>query len=494
MSPDGAAAYDGDGASRGEFSSDPNTGTSTLMSASTTVAKALQAQLRGSVCGADGEEFETLRRVWNGAIDRRPCAIARCADVRDVQFALQVARDHGVGVTVRGGGHSVAGLAVRDGAVLLDLAGMRNISVDPHARVAAVEGGALWRDVDAATAATGLATTGGLISTTGVGGFTLGGGAGWLMRRYGLACDNLIAAHVVLADGRSMRVAADEHPDLYWGLRGGTGGLGVVTRFEFRLHAVAQVLAGLVVFPLDQSTAVLRRFREFALEAPEEFCGMVALTSAPPFPFVDSACHGRTACIAAVCWAGDVSAGERALEPIRSAGTPLGQAIAPMPYPQWQQMLDPSAPPGRHHYWKSINFASLSDAAIDRIALAARSLPTPVTELHVQHMGGAVTRTPSSECAFGHRNVQFFVNLIGAAPEKSHYEATRAWIRNLHGQLSVEALGGRMPNFADDDDQDAIARFGKENAERLQGLRRRYDPDGLFAATRQTGAGRLGEI
>jgi hypothetical protein len=455
------------------------------MSPNSSFIQDLQAQLRGPVFGPDATEFDQLRHVWNGAIDRRPCAIARCADARDVQLALQVARDHRVGVTVRGGGHNVAGLSVQDGALLLDLGGMRAVSVNAQLRIATVEGGALWRDVDAATAVAGLATTGGLISTTGVGGFTLGGGAGWLMRRHGLACDNLIGAHVVLADGRSVRVAAGEHPDLYWGLRGGAGGLGVVTSLELRLYPLAQVLAGLVVFPADQSSAVLRRFRDLALEVPDEFCGMVVLTSAPPLPFLDTAWHGRTVCILALCWSGEVEAGERVIEPIRHAVTSLADVVAPMPYVQWQQMLDPSAPPGRCHYWKSVNFSSLSDGAIDLLVAAADARLTPFTELHVQHMGGAVARVPPSDCAFAHRDARFFVNLIGAAADATDFEALREWVRDLYTRLSAHGLPSRMSNFSDADDQDAIARFGKDHARRLQDLRRRYDSDGLFVGTRQ---------
>ena len=311
----------------------------------------LQKRLRGTVVGPEADEFDELRRVWNAAIDRRPCAVARCADAHDVQLALQVARDHHVGVTVRGGGHNVAGLAVQDGALLLDMGGMRDVSVNREMRIATVEGGALWRDVDAATAAAGLATTGGLISTTGVGGFTLGGGAGWLMRRYGLACDNLMGAHLVLADGRSLRVTAGEHPELFWALRGGGGGLGVITHFELRLHPLSQV-AGLVVFPGPVRDGAVS-FRDFVRDAPDEFCGMTVMTSAPPLPFLDPAWHGRTVCIVAICWSGSTLAGERVLEPIRSAGDALADVVGPMPYAQWQQMLEPSAPPGRSNYWKT---------------------------------------------------------------------------------------------------------------------------------------------
>ena len=475
---------------RGIFPADRTAGTeSRHMSRTSSFTQTLRERLRGAVVGPEGGDFDELRRVWNGAIDRRPYAIARCADARDVQLALQVARDHDVRVTVRGGGHNIAGLAVRDGDLLLDLARMREVSVNPEMRIATVEGGALWRDVDAVTATAGLATTGGLISTTGVGGFTLGGGAGWLMRRFGLACDNLIGAHLVLADGRSVRVTAGEQPDLFWALRGGAGGLGVVTRFELRLHPLSQVYAGLVVFPGDQSATVLRRFRDFVRDAPDEFCGMTVMTSAPPLPFLEPAWHGRTVCIVALCWSGTVAEGERFLEPIRSASEPLADVVGPKPYAQWQQMLDPSAPPGRSNYWKSVNFAKLSDDAIDLLCAAAEARPTPFTELHLQHMGGAVARVPSSDCAFAHRDAQFFINLIGVAAEKSHFEVMRTWIRDLHGQLSAHALPGRMPNFSDADDQDTIARFGEHHARRLQDMRQRYDPDGLFGGTSNVSGG-----
>ena len=459
------------------------------MSRTTTVANELRTLLRGSVFGPDADEFDRVRQVWNGAIDRRPCAIARCADGHDVQLALQLARDHGVGVTVRGGGHNVAGLAVQDGNLLVDLGGMRNVSVNQEMRIATVEGGALWRDVDAATAAAGLATTGGLISTTGVGGLTLGGGVGWLMRRHGLASDNVVGANVVLADGRSLRVDAGEHADLFWALRGGGGGMGVVTHFELRLYPLSEVYAGLIVFPGDRCATLLRRFRDVAHDAPDEFCGLVVTTSAPPLPFLDPAWHGRTVCIVALCWSGAVPAGERLFESIRRVETPLADIVSPMPYVQWQQMLDPSAPPGRFHYWKSVNFERLSDSAIDVLAAAADARPTPFTELHVQHLGGAVARVPRSEGAFAHRDARFFANLVGATVDPASFDPLRAWIRELHARLSSDALAGSMPNFSDADDQDPIRRFGKDHARRLQELRARYDPMGLFSGTRHANSG-----
>jgi FAD/FMN-containing dehydrogenase len=373
---------------------------------------------------------------------------------------------------------------MRDGALMLDLGDLRGVSVNEQLRIATVEGGALWSDVDAATAVAGLATTGGVISTTGVGGLTLGGGVGWLMRRFGLVCDNLVGAQAVLADGRSVHASANEHPDLFWALRGGAGGLCVVIRFELRLYSLSQVLAGLVVFRADDATSVLRRFRDVARDAPDEFCGLAVMTSAPPLPFLDAAWHGRTVCILASCWSGEVEAGKRVLDPIRRAGTPLADVVAPMPYVHWQQMLDASAPPGRLNYWKSVNFSDVNDGVIDLLAAAAENRPTPFTELHLQHLGGAVARVPRSDSAFAHRDARFFVNLVGSAGEPAQFDAMRAWVRDLHVRLSAHALPGRMPNFSDSDDQDPIGRFGNDNARRLQELRERYDPQGMFASTR----------
>lgn len=457
------------------------------MSRTSKLAQDLRALLRGTVCGPEDSGFDRQRRIWNAAIDQRPCVIACCADAQDVQLALRVAREHGVPVTVRGGGHGVAGLSIRDDALLIDLSEMRAVSVNAPLRMALVEGGALWCDVDVATAEAELATTGGVISTTGVGGFTLGGGAGWLMRRHGLACDNLLGVQMVLADGRSVRAAVDEHPDLFWGLRGGAGGLGVATGFEFRLHPVSQVLAGLIVFPGDGTAAVLRRFRHVVQDAPDELCAMAVVTSAPPLPFLDSAWHGRSVCILAVCWSGEPAAGEHVLEPLRLANNALADIVAPMPYAHWQRALDASAPAGRCQYWKSVNFASLGNGAIDLIAKVADARPTPFTELHVQHLGGAVARVPPSDCAFAHRDARYFVNLIGSAEATSEFEGLRTWIRDLHTQLSAHAMPGRMPNFCDGDDQDAIVRFGKDHARRLYELRRQYDPQGLFAGNRHAG-------
>jgi FAD/FMN-containing dehydrogenase len=452
-------------------------------SLSASVLNALRAQVRGATIIPSDDAYTTARRVWNGAIDRHPSAIIVCADAEDVSIALRIAAANGLQMTVRGGGHNVAGRSIREGVLLLDLSRLRNVSVNRESRVATVQGGALWRDVDTATTIEGLATTGGLVSSTGVGGFTLGGGAGWLMRKHGLACDNVRRAGVVLADGRFVHASAEEHPDLFWGLRGGAGGLGVVTSFEFQLHPLREVLAGLVVHSADHAFDALRAFRDFAANAPEEFCGIAVVANAPPLPFLDQAWYGRAVVIFAVCWAGEISAGERTLAALRGHGRPLAEHIGCVPYAQWQQMQDPGAPAGLYNYWKTANYATLREDSLQEIAAAAHHLPTPRSEIHVQHLGGAVARVPIDESAFVHRDAQFFVNLIGIADQEREVSTLRERIRALHEKVSRDALPGILTNFSDQDDTDQLAQFGRQHTVKLGALRRRYDPAGTLAGS-----------
>lgn len=445
------------------------------------VLTALRAQVRGATLVPADAAYEAARGVWNAAIDRHPSAIIVCADAEDVSFAVKIAAHNGLQMTVRGGGHNVAGRAVRDGVLCLDLSRLRATTVNSELRIAAVQGGALWRDVDAASAAHGLATTGGLVSSTGVGGLTLGGGVGWLMRKHGLSCDNLRSASVVLADGRFVRASDEEHADLYWGLRGGAGGLGIVTNFEFRLHPVRDVLAGVIVHPADHALEALRAFRDFAGSAPDEFCGLAVIANAPPLPFLDPAWHGRPVLIHAVCWCGDMDAGQRALAPLLEAGRPVTVHVGPMPYVRWQQLQDAGAPAGRYYYWKSANYSNLSDATLQQLAAAARQLPSPLSEIHVQHLGGAVARAHVDETAFAHRDAGFFVNLIGIASEQAQMGAMRDKVRALYDVLSRDATEGLQPNFADQDDFDAVRKFGRRHEVRLQTLRHRYDPAGTLS-------------
>jgi hypothetical protein len=441
---------------------------------------ALSRCLRGTVVRPGDPRFPIGRRVWNAAIDRHPAAIVLCDDAEDVALAVRVAADHGTPVTVRGGGHNVAGRSVADGALLIDLSRMRGVIVNDRAKVAVVQGGALWHDVDVATAHAGLATTGGMVSSTGVGGLTLGGGTGWLMRRHGLAIDNLLAAGVVLADGRFLRASATENAELFYGLRGGAGGFGVVTSFEFQLHPLRQVLAGLIVRPAAEAGDTLRAFRDFAAAAPDEFCGVLVIARAPPLPFLPASWHGQPVIMTALCWCGDPTAGERVLEPLHRFGSPLAMHIGPMPYVQWQHMLDGSAPAGRYQYWKNATCDELSDAIISQLTSAANDLPGRHSEVHVQHMGGAVSRVAAAGTAFASRRAGFFVNLIGVSAWAEELTEMRARIKQLHDGLVPSALPGVLPNFSDRDDGDVTARLDAVRAQRIGLLRQRYDPHGLF--------------
>ncbi|HEX3913240.1 MAG TPA: FAD-binding protein [Steroidobacteraceae bacterium] len=442
--------------------------------------EALRVRLRGSSLVPGDAGYDVARRVWNGAIDRHPSCIVGCADAEDVSHAVRIAADHGLRMTVRGGGHNVAGRSIRDGSLLLDLSRLRQVSVNRELHLATVQGGAVWRDVDGATAVEGLATTGGLISSTGVGGFTLGGGAGWLMRKHGLGSDNLRAAGVVLADGRFVRASPQEHPDLYWGLRGGGGGLGVVTSFDFQLYPLRDVLAGLIIHPAEHGKEALRAFRDFAADAPDEFCGLAVIAHGPPLPFLDAAWHGRPVLMFAVCWSGDPAAGEAALAKLRGHGKPVVEHIGRIPYVQWQQLQDPTAARGHYYYWKTANYAALSDNTVDELAAMAYRLPTMRSEIHVQHMGGAVSRFPMHDSAFAHRNAGFFVNFIGVTDAAGAAVLLREGIRALHDGVSGEALPGILTNFADQDDSDNVRRYGSENFGRLEALRKKYDPAGIF--------------
>jgi FAD/FMN-containing dehydrogenase len=439
----------------------------------------LKQQLRGRLLLPVDAAFERARQLWNGAIETRPFAIAQCTSVDDVVHAVRTAADNNLPVTVRGGGHNVAGRALAGGALTIDLSPMRAVEVNPAALTAVVQGGALWRDVDGATAAHGLATTGGLVSTTGVGGFTLGGGTGWLMRRYGLACDNLRSATVVCADGRCLRVSSAEHEDLYWALRGGAG-CGVVTEFEFALHPVSQVMGGLVAYPAQQARHVLRVFRDFALQAPDHFCGMAVLIHAPPLPFLDAAWHGRPVVFIAGCWCGDLQEGQAALRPLREIGRPLADVFGPMPYAGLQQMFDAGAPPGRRQYWKTLSFADLGNQVIDQLAAAADDLPSRESEIHVQHLGGQVRRIEPLATAYATRDADFFVNLIGVTGSAAEFDSVRERVQALHRQLQPAALGSHQTNFSSDS-ATAVATWPPVIAQRLAGIRHRYDPAGVFA-------------
>ena len=388
---------------------------------------------------ADHADYDTARAVWNGAVDRRPKLIARCSGTADVAAAVRFARDHDLEIAVRGGGHNVAGTAVCDDGIVIDLAAMRAVRVDAQERTAWVQGGALWGDVDHETQAHGLATTGGIVSHTGVAGLTLGGGIGFLMRKHGLAIDNLLAAEVVTAEGSIVRPSADEHPDLFWALRGGGGNFGVVTGFRFALHPIGPtVLAGPVFWAADDTSDVLRFFRDFAAEAPDEFGSVIRLGTVPPLPVIPEDLHWRPAVAVASCYAGAVEDGERAVQALRRFGKPLVDLLAPSPYVDFQSGLDDTVPHGWHYYWKGTTLTGLSDDAIAVIAEHAYVAASPRSYAAIFHMGGAAARVPHDATAFAGRDVVHNMSIDGVwlADKSGEYAAAETtWARRFFQAL-----------------------------------------------------------
>ncbi len=374
----------------------------------------LRESLQGDIVLPGEDAYAEAARIWNGAHDgHRPALIVQCQAVADVSAAVGFARSHGLTVAVRGGGHSVAGFSTCDGGIVIDLARMNDVQVDPAARRASAGGGALWADVDRATTAHGLVTTGGLVSTTGVAGFTLGGGIGWTMRSYGLACDNLVAADVVTADGRVVHASETENADLLWGLRGGGGNFGIVTRFEFALHPIgAQIYAGPVFYPAQEAFDLLRVFRDWAGDAPDEITAIVNLTSAPPLPVIPEEWHGKKVVALVAASTGPVDEGEALVRRVREVAEPVADLLGPMPYGAIQTLLDPLWPKGIQSYFKATNLARLDDELIDRLCKVHQAAPGPQCEIHVHQMGGAVGRVAEGATAFSERSMPFVLNAV----------------------------------------------------------------------------------
>jgi hypothetical protein len=445
----------------------------------------LDESFRGELLLPTSRGYDLARRIWNGAIDRRPAAIARCAGVADVVAAVRYARDNDLEIAVRGGGHNVAGTAMCDDGVVIDLSAMRAVSVDPAGRTAWVQGGALWGDVDHETQAHGLATTGGIVSHTGVAGLTLGGGIGFLMRKHGLTVDNLLAAEVVTAEGSIVRASADEHPDLFWALRGGGGNFGVITSFRFALHALGPtVMAGPVFWAADDTADVLRFYRDFAVDAPDELGTVVRLGTVPPLPVIPEDLHWQPAIAVACCYAGAVDDGERAARPLRRFGKPLVDLLAPSPYVAFQSGIDGTVPHGWHYYWKGTNLAGLSDDVIAVIADHAYAVGSPRSYAAIFHVGGAVARVPPDATAYGGRGVAHTMSIDAVwLPDESgeHAVAETAWARRFYQALDPNRVGVYV-NFLDSDDDSGRVReaYGDQIYRRLAEVKAKYDPENAF--------------
>ncbi len=446
------------------------------------VVDALRAGLRGSLCLPGEPGYDQARTLWNAMIDRRPAAVVRAAGAADVVLAVNLARDHGLLLAVRAGGHSIAGKSVCDGGLLLDLSQMKSVRVDPKAKTARVEAGATLREMDHETQAFGLATPLGINSTTGVSGLTLGGGFGWISRKYGLTVDNLREVDVVTAKGELVTASARKNPDLFWAVRGGGGNFGIATSFEFKLHKVGpQILSGLIVHPLSAAADLLPKYREYLATVPDEVSAWVVIRKAPPLPFLPESHHGQPIMIFGVCTTGSMKKAEKAVAPLRKLGKPIADVIGPHPYAGWQQAFDPLLTPGARNYWKSHDFLKLDDGLFDAVMDAAHRLPSPHTEIVLIHLGAAVNRVAADATAYPHRDAEFIMNLHTRWENASDDDRCIGWARGLFDAAQPFSTGGVYVNFMPEDDDQRVQKgaFGS-NYERLAKVKAKYDPKNLF--------------
>ena len=435
--------------------------------------EALRNGLRGPLLQYDHAGYDEARRVWNGNVDRRPALIARCTDTADVQKVVRFAGQHGLLLSVRGGGHSAPGYGTNDAGLVIDLSSMKAISVDAGRRIARAEGGVLWRELDSQTQVHGLATTGGTVSNTGIAGLTLGGGLGWLMGKHGLTIDNLLSADVVTADGQVRRASVSENPDLFWAIRGGGGNFGVVTAFEYTLHPVSQVLGGMLLYPLDQAVEVLRFYRDFCPTLPDEAEANAGLLTTP---------DGLPVAALLLGYNGPIDEGERVLAPARRFGKPLADLVGPMPYAARQSMIDaPNAQHGLHRYWRSAFTETISDGLIDAAVASAGKFSSPLSALLFFYMHGAGTRVPAAETAFAARRAQWDFDAIGQWVDGQESDGHIAWIRQIWSKFDPHLQGHAYINHiaADDQPEKVRASFG-ENYARLRESKKMFDPGNLF--------------
>lgn len=432
-------------------------------------------QLRGDLILPRDPQYDDARRIHNGMINRHPALIARCADAGDVIAALRFARERDMPLSIRGGGHGVAGFALNDGGMVIDLSRMRDVQVDPASRVARAAGGATWGDVDGATQTVGLATTGGVARPTGVAGLTLGGGHGFLMRRYGLACDNLISAQIVTAAGERLHASAQESPDLFWALQGGGGNFGIATELQFQLHAVDQVLGGLLIYPLESAGEVFSAYREMTAEAPDELGSLAVLGRLP---------DGTPIAVVMICYTGDPAPGERLLKPMRECAPLLADQVAPMPYLGLQSIVESFNPAGLRNYWKSCYLSGLPGEAVETMRAHFATAPAGFTHLVVEHLGGAVSRVPESSTAVAHRDALYNLLIVGIWEQTADDEPGITWVRELRGLVQPFATKGAYVNYlgAEAGEMAAVvqAAYTPRTLARLREVKRKFDPLNLF--------------
>lgn len=435
---------------------------------------------RGPVLCPEDEGYAAARSIWNAMIDRKPGLILRCTGAADVIAAVQFVARHNLLVSIKGGGHNIAGSALCDGGVMIDLSKMRGVQVYPEERRVAVQGGALLGDLDHETQAFGLAVPSGINSTTGVAGLALGAGFGWLSRAFGHAADNMLSADIVTADGTFRRVSETAEPDLFWAIRGGGGNFGVVTNFEFRCHPVGpSFLSGPVLHPLEDAGDVLRRYRALARELPDKATCWTVLRKAPPLPFLDTKHHGRPVLILVMTYAGDIAEGEAGLAALRAIGSPIADGVSPHPYERWQAAFDGLLGPDARNYWKSHDFMELNDETIDLMIRAAETLPDDECEIFTAQLGGAAGRIASGAIAFPHRAHSYTVNMHGRWRDPAKDEACVSWVRTLFASMAPHATGSVYANFVPEAESRTIGPYGT-NQSRLENIKKRFDPDNRF--------------
>ncbi|MDT3445083.1 FAD-binding oxidoreductase [Pseudofrankia sp. BMG5.37] len=436
--------------------------------------------VRGELVGPEAAGYDDARSIWNGAHDRRPALILRAAGVADVIKGVQFARSENLPLAIRGGGHSIPGFSTVDGGLVLDLSAMKGVRVDPGRGRVVAQAGNLWQDLDHETQAFGLAVTGGLVSGTGIAGFTLGGGIGWLVRRAGLTSDNLVSADIVTADGQFLRASADEHPDLFWALRGGGGNFGVVTSFEYALHEVGPtVFAGGVFYPGEHAAEILDGYQKMCAAAPDGLSTVINLTTAPPVPFLPESVHGKPVVAVLGMWSGPLADGDRHTRGFRELAPPIADLFGPMPYVAMQSLIDPLYPRGLHNYFRAAFLPSLDSTSAASILESYHAAPNPLSELHIHHLGGAVSRTPSDATAFATRDADFILNVVARTPDADGFDAVVDWARTATDRVGTDSA--TYVNFTGEASVDRVrASYPRETYDRLVAVKDRYDPTNLF--------------
>ena len=446
-----------------------------------TAVKELEGSFRGELVRSEDDTYDEHRKIWNGSIDRYPALIARCAGVADVSAAVRFARRAGLVVAVRSGGHSFPGQSLCDGGIVIDLGLMKGIRVDPEARTARAQAGVLLGELDRETQAFGLAVPAGIVTHTGLAGLTLGGGIGWLMRKYGLTVDQLLAVDLITADGKFVKASEKENPDLFWGVRGGGGNFGIVTEFEFRLNPVGPVvLAGPIFWPMEESANVLRFYRDWITDVPDELTTVVVHRRMPPLPIVPADLHGKPVVAVIGCYAGSVEEGERVVRPMKEFGSPILDLCVPKPFLVHQSMFDPSFPPGWWYYFRSCDLAELSDDVIDIVADRATRMTSPLTAFPIFQLGGAISRVGEDETAAGGRSAGHTLNINATTATSEGFDEEREWSRAFWSALQPYHTSVYV-NFLMDEGEERIREaYGANKYDRLKSLKQKYDPDNFF--------------